>query len=95
MGGLEIPYGLSLLVGFSPSTVIEGLNQAPPARRPPVTGTHLAFDLMVLGGLFLIGLEVWLRPPPIRAGRGAWPTSWSLSGTGGWPQGSRPCTTSA
>ncbi|TMV00512.1 cytochrome ubiquinol oxidase subunit I [Streptomyces sp. DASNCL29] len=59
-GGLEIPNGLSLLVGFSPSTVIKGLNQVPAARRPPVTGTHLAFDLMVLGGLFLIGLGLWL-----------------------------------
>ncbi|ATL80646.1 cytochrome ubiquinol oxidase subunit I [Streptomyces malaysiensis] len=58
--GLEIPNGLSLLVGFSPNTVIEGLNQVPPALRPPVTGTHLSFDLMVLGGLFLLGLGVWL-----------------------------------
>ncbi|HEY5836733.1 cytochrome ubiquinol oxidase subunit I [Streptomyces sp.] len=58
--GLEIPNGLSLLVGYSPNTVIEGLDRVPPSLRPPVTGTHLAFDLMVGCGLFLLAMGGWL-----------------------------------
>ncbi|MHC3475362.1 cytochrome ubiquinol oxidase subunit I [Streptomyces sp. 7R007] len=58
--GLEIPDGLSLLVGYSPGTVVQGLDQVPPGRRPPVTGVHLAFDLMVLAGFFLLALGLWL-----------------------------------
>lgn len=58
--GLEIPSGLSLLVGYSRDTVVQGLDRVPPALRPPVTGVHLAFDLMVLCGFFLLGMGAWL-----------------------------------
>ncbi|GAB2988282.1 cytochrome ubiquinol oxidase subunit I [Amycolatopsis acidiphila] len=58
--GLEIPDGLSLLVGYSPDTEIRGLDQVPRDRWPPVTGVHLAFDLMVGVGFFLLLVAVWL-----------------------------------
>ncbi|MFE9174259.1 cytochrome ubiquinol oxidase subunit I [Streptomyces kebangsaanensis] len=58
--GLEIPNGLSLLVGYSPGTVVRGLDRVPPVLRPPVTGVHWAFDLMVAAGFFLLFMGVWL-----------------------------------
>ncbi|PWI07973.1 cytochrome ubiquinol oxidase subunit I [Streptomyces sp. NWU339] len=58
--GLEIPNGLSLLIGYHPDTVVKGLDRVPPAQHPPVTGVHWAFDLMVAVGFFLLALGVWL-----------------------------------
>ncbi|MBV9232251.1 MAG: cytochrome ubiquinol oxidase subunit I [Chloroflexi bacterium] len=63
--GLVIPNGLSLLVGFSPDTVIIGLNSVSANDRPSVIAIpiiHLAFDLMVLFGTFmlLIAAVFWL-----------------------------------
>jgi cytochrome d ubiquinol oxidase subunit I len=57
---IEIPDGLSLLVGYKPSTVVQGLETVPVADRPPVTVVHLAFDLMVGIGFGLLGLGLWL-----------------------------------
>jgi cytochrome d ubiquinol oxidase subunit I len=58
--GLEIPNGLSLLVGDSPGTVITGLDRIPPADRPPVAIVHLSFDVMVAIGFALLALGGWL-----------------------------------
>ncbi|MEU6478182.1 cytochrome ubiquinol oxidase subunit I [Streptomyces sp. NPDC047017] len=58
--GLEIPSGLSLLVGYRTGTVVQGLDRVAVARRPPVTPVHWAFDLMVAAGFFLLALGVWL-----------------------------------
>ncbi len=58
--GLEIPNGLSLLVGYSPDAVVQGLDRTPPADRPPVTPVHLCFDLMVGIGFLLLLLGLWL-----------------------------------
>ncbi|ADI05285.1 cytochrome d ubiquinol oxidase, subunit I [Streptomyces bingchenggensis BCW-1] len=58
--GLEIPSGLSLLIGYSPDTVVRGLSEVPRSRWPAVTGVHLAFDLMVGAGLFLLLMGGWL-----------------------------------
>jgi cytochrome bd ubiquinol oxidase subunit I len=58
-GAVAIPDGLSLLVGYRPSTVVRGLDIAPPADRPPVTAVHLAFDLMVAIGFALLALGLW------------------------------------
>jgi len=57
--GLEIPDGLSLLVGYRPDTVITGLNSVPADLRPPVA-VHLTFDLMVGIGFGLLLLGGWL-----------------------------------
>ncbi|WP_248963386.1 cytochrome ubiquinol oxidase subunit I [Sphaerisporangium perillae] len=57
---LEIPAGLSLLMGGSPDTVVQGLDRVPPADRPPVAIVHLAFDAMVGAGFLLLLLSAWL-----------------------------------
>ncbi|MET7497797.1 cytochrome ubiquinol oxidase subunit I [Streptomyces sp900116325] len=58
--GLEIPSGLSLLVGYSPNTVVQGLDKVPRSQWPAVTGVHWAFDVMVGIGFFLLALGIWL-----------------------------------
>ncbi|MEU0068875.1 cytochrome ubiquinol oxidase subunit I [Streptomyces sp. NPDC006332] len=58
--GLEVPSGLSLLVGYHPGTVVQGLDKVPRSQWPAVTGVHWAFDLMVGIGFFLLALGVWL-----------------------------------
>ena len=56
---IEIPDGLSLLLGYRPGTVMRGLDGVPVADRPPVTIVHLAFDVMV-------GVGFGLLPPATR-----------------------------
>ena len=56
---IEIPFGLSLLAHWDPDAEIIGLDRVPPADRPPVTVVHLAFQLMVVAGLALLGLGGW------------------------------------
>jgi len=60
--GIPIPSLDSILVGYSPSAVVPGLSNFPPANRPSIVEaniTHLAFDVMV--GLGTVGflLAVW------------------------------------
>jgi cytochrome d ubiquinol oxidase subunit I len=58
---IPIPDLDSLLVGFSPSTKVTGLNQIPNDERPPDnTFLHLAFDTMVGIGSALMLLVVCL-----------------------------------
>ncbi|GLW63690.1 cytochrome ubiquinol oxidase subunit I [Actinomadura rubrobrunea] len=57
---LHIPDALSILVGFRPSTVVQGLDAVPAADRPPVTPVHLCFQVMVAIGLGLLLLGLWL-----------------------------------
>jgi cytochrome d ubiquinol oxidase subunit I len=56
---LEIPDGLSLLVGANPGTVVRGLDRVPAADRPPVTVVHWAFDMMVGLGFALLLVSLW------------------------------------
>jgi cytochrome d ubiquinol oxidase subunit I len=59
--GIGIPDLDSLLVGFSPSTKVTGLNQIPNDERPPDnTFIHLAFNVMVGIGSALMVLVLWL-----------------------------------
>ncbi|GHH72850.1 cytochrome ubiquinol oxidase subunit I [Streptomyces sulfonofaciens] len=58
--GLEIPSGLSFLVGFSPETVVRGLNEVPRDQWPVVTAIHLSFDVMVGVGMLLIAMGALL-----------------------------------
>jgi cytochrome d ubiquinol oxidase subunit I len=59
--GIGIPGLDSILVGFSTSTYVKGLDQIPPENRPPAnTLLHNAFDLMVGVGTALFLLAVWL-----------------------------------
>lgn len=68
---LEIPYGLSLLAQWDPDGLVRGLNEVPPADRPPVNVVHWAFQVMVGAGFALLALSAWLavswwrrREPP-------------------------------
>lgn len=73
---IEIPSGLSLLVGHDPDAVIVGLNDIPRALWPNVLLTHVAFQVMVACGMALIalGLAFWL----IRRRRPALDHPWLL-----------------
>jgi cytochrome d ubiquinol oxidase subunit I len=58
--GLELPWGLSLLVTHDPNGEVIGLESVPPDLRPPVNVVHLAYNVMVgLGSAFLL-LALWL-----------------------------------
>ncbi|MFC9969858.1 cytochrome ubiquinol oxidase subunit I [Spirillospora sp. NPDC127200] len=56
---LEIPNGLSLLAHWDPDARIVGLNETPPADRPPVNVVHGAFQIMVGLGFALLALAAW------------------------------------
>ena len=59
-GAIKIPDLDSILVGFSPDTVVTGLDQIPDDEEPPApTLLHLAFDAMVGIGTGLFLLAVW------------------------------------
>ena len=64
---VSIPGGLSLLVGNSTKTVVEGLDRTPRADWPPLLATFISFHLMVLLGLFFMAftalglLLLWRR----------------------------------
>ncbi|MBS1880459.1 MAG: cytochrome ubiquinol oxidase subunit I, partial [Actinobacteria bacterium] len=60
-GAIPIPELDSILVGFSPSTKVIGLNDIPKDEQPPAnTLLHLAFDTMVGIGSGLLLLGLWL-----------------------------------
>jgi cytochrome d ubiquinol oxidase subunit I len=56
---IRIPDGLSLLVGYRPGTVVQGLDAVPPADRPPINPVHLGFQSMVAIGFGLLVLGAW------------------------------------
>jgi len=61
---VSVPWLDSLLVGFSPSARVVGLNSAPVSKQPPLpTLIHLSFDLMVgiaFGIFALVSWQVWV-----------------------------------
>lgn len=57
--GLEIPYGLSLLLYLDPHAEVTGLDAFPESEWPPVAIVHAAFQLMVAAGMIMAGLSVW------------------------------------
>ena len=59
VGGLAIPSLGSLLAGFSPDTVVHGLDQVAAADQPPVNIVHLAWDTMLSAGFALLALAAW------------------------------------
>jgi cytochrome d ubiquinol oxidase subunit I len=56
--GLEIPHGLSLLAFHSWDASVQGLDEVPPADRPPVNIVRLSFQTMVGIGTLLALLGV-------------------------------------
>lgn len=71
---LEVPCGLSLLVGRDPGAVITGLDDIPRDEWPPVLPVHVAFQVMVGIGVLLAtaglyGLDRLVRRKPLDASR--------------------------
>jgi len=56
---IEIPGGLSWLAHGDAGKVVEGLDRVSRADRPPVVVVHLAFQLMIGAGLFLLAIAFW------------------------------------
>ncbi|MDI3316435.1 MAG: cytochrome ubiquinol oxidase subunit I [Bacillota bacterium] len=71
---LEIPAGLSWLAFRRGDATVRGLDAVPPSRWPPVTVTHVSFQVMVGSSLLLVvaALLFWLRAARSR------PPRWSL-----------------
>jgi cytochrome d ubiquinol oxidase subunit I len=59
VGGIPIPALASIIAGFSPDTVITGLDTIPVDERPPASIVHLAWDAMVGVGTALVVLALW------------------------------------
>ncbi len=59
IGGIEIPYLLSILAYGDPNAVVKGLNEFPAADRPPVAIVHVAFQIMVACGLAMMLVALW------------------------------------
>jgi len=57
---LQIPYGLSMLVGYSPQTKVVGLEDFPRDQWPNVRLVHPSFDIMVGTGSALLAVAVWV-----------------------------------
>jgi cytochrome bd ubiquinol oxidase subunit I len=66
VGGIEIPRLLSLLAYHRPNATVKGLDQVPPAERPPVNIVRVSFQAMVAAGFLIaavgiVFLVTWLR----------------------------------
>jgi cytochrome d ubiquinol oxidase subunit I len=58
-GAILIPHALSILAFGNPNAPVKGLDSVAPADQPPVNEVHIAFDLMVGIGFFLLALSAW------------------------------------
>lgn len=58
--GLQIPKGLSILAHGDRDALVQGLDVVPVDERPPVGVVHVAFQVMVAIGFFLLGLGAWM-----------------------------------
>jgi cytochrome d ubiquinol oxidase subunit I len=56
----QIPYGLSMLVGYNPQTKVVGLEDFPRDQWPSVGLVHCAFDIMVGTGSAMLAVAVWV-----------------------------------
>lgn len=84
VGGIEIPYALSILAAFDPGATVTGLNDFPPDQRPNTVLVHLSFDTMVGLGLLLglLALLFWLLAWRGRRLPGHRPLLWALVAAG-------------
>ncbi len=58
--GLQIPFGLSLLVGYNPETKVVGLDDFPRDQWPNVRLVHWSFDIMVGTGCAMLAVAAWV-----------------------------------
>jgi cytochrome d ubiquinol oxidase subunit I len=57
---LQIPYGLSMLVGYNPQTKVVGLDDFPRDQWPNVSLVHVSFDIMVGTGSAMLAVAAWV-----------------------------------
>jgi cytochrome d ubiquinol oxidase subunit I len=57
---LQIPFGLSLLVGHNPETEVVGLEHFPRDQWPNVRMVHWSFDIMVGTGSVMLAVAAWV-----------------------------------
>lgn len=57
---IQIPYVLSILAHMDPQAEVTGLSDIPREERPPVNIVHLAFDLMVGIGVWMMALGTFV-----------------------------------
>jgi cytochrome d ubiquinol oxidase subunit I len=75
-GALTIPYGLSFLAHGDPRAMVIGLDQTPPADRPPVVATREAFQVMIGAGTALAAVAALAGAIALRRRRrdeASWP----------------------
>jgi cytochrome d ubiquinol oxidase subunit I len=76
-GAVTIPGGLSFLAHGDPDAIVIGLDQTPPADRPPVVATRTAFQVMVGAGTAVAGVAALAGLLALRRRRrrdaGPWP----------------------
>jgi cytochrome d ubiquinol oxidase subunit I len=65
---IEIPRALSIIAFHDPDAVVAGLDQTPRADWPPVLTVHLAFQLMVGLGSYLVLVAIWAAWVALRSG---------------------------
>ncbi|SRR5579883_3445766 len=58
-GAIEIPGGLSYLAAGNPNARVLGLDAFPRTDWPPVVVVHLAFQIMVGLGFWMVGVALW------------------------------------
>lgn len=70
-GAIEIPSGVSILLHGDADAVVSGMDAIPVDARPPLNAVHLAFQVMLACGMYLLlmaGIHAWLcwkrRDPP-------------------------------
>jgi cytochrome d ubiquinol oxidase subunit I len=56
---IKIPYGLSLLAFHDPKAVVKGLEDFPREDWPNVPIVHIAFQVMVALGTYLVLVSIW------------------------------------
>ncbi len=57
---IEIPFGLSLLIGDNPATKVVGLEDFPRDQWPNVDLVHWSFDIMVGAGSAMLAVAAWV-----------------------------------
>ncbi|MEP7227710.1 MAG: cytochrome ubiquinol oxidase subunit I, partial [Gemmatimonadales bacterium] len=63
---IKIPYGLSLLAFHDPKAVVKGLKDFPREDWPSVPIVHLAFQVMVALGTYLVLISLWVGLTALR-----------------------------
>ena len=58
--GLQIPFGLSLLIGYNPQTKVVGLEDFARDQWPNVQLVHWSFDIMVGTGCAMLAVAAWV-----------------------------------